>query len=243
VTMNPDGTYTYRPAGNFAGTDTFTYQIKDPTGQIATATETIIITPPAIAAVNDRFTTGYNTPVNGNASNGDTFAPGSKFVPTSTPAHGTVTMAPDGTYVYRPATGFIGTDTFTYKVTDPTGQTRIATETIVVSPPSLTAVNHARTTSVNVAFDNTVSTGDTYTLGSAFTVASKPSHGTVVMKPDGSYRYVPARGYAGTDTFTYQIKDPSGQTVTATETITIAAPKSVHFCLTTFGKFGGKLRR
>ena len=30
-----------------------------------------------------------------------------------------------------------------------------------------------------------------------------PSHGTVAMNADGSFIYVPAAGYQGTDSFTY----------------------------------------
>jgi hypothetical protein len=32
---------------------------------------------------------------------------------------------------------------------------------------------------------------------------TNPSHGTLTFNPDGSFRYVPAAGFTGTDTFTY----------------------------------------
>ena len=242
VSMLGDGTYVYTPAAGFAGSDTFTYRITDPTGQTVTATETIVVLPPALIAANDSYTTGYNTPVNGNAASGDTFAPGSVFAPASTPAHGSVTMNANGTYVYTPASGFVGTDTFDYTVTDPTGQTRTATETVIVSKPVLVAVNDSLQTSVGVPINGNAAAGDSYTPGSTFAVATIPLHGSVVMNVDGTYRYVPAPGYTGIDTFTYTITDPFGQTATATETITVT-PQAAHVCLTTFGSLKDKIRR
>jgi large repetitive protein len=243
ITMNANGTYVYAPASNFAGTDTFTYKITDPAGHTVIATETIHITPPALAAVNDTFQTGYNTPVNGNAANADTFAAGSVFIKATPPAHGTVTMATNGTYVYTPATGFVGTDTFTYQVTDPTGHAVTAMETIIVSPPVLVVVDHTQTTTLNGPVNRTVATGGNFTPGSVFAVGAPPSHGTVVLAADGHYRYVPARGYSGTDTFTFTVTDRFGQTVTATETITVSPRQAVKVCLTSFHRFGGRLRR
>lgn len=48
------------------------------------------------------------------------------------PAHGTVTVNPDGSYTYVADKGFTGTDTFTYTITDAFGQERTATVTIRV---------------------------------------------------------------------------------------------------------------
>ena len=130
--------------------DTFTYKITDPTGQVATATETITITPPAIGAVDDAYTTAIDTAVNGNAATGDTYVPNSVFVPISTPTHGTVVMNADGTYTYTPNAGYAGLDSFAYKVTDPTGQVSFATETITINPPPApVAVNDSYTTPYN----------------------------------------------------------------------------------------------
>ena len=169
VTMNPNGTYSYTPAVGFAGTDTFTYRVTDPTGQTVIATETISITPPALIAADDRFSTAFNTPVNGNAALGDTFAPGSTFAVSSPPSVGSVVMAADGTFTYTPPSTFAGTVTFSYTVTDPTGQVRSAVETIVVSQPQLIAVDDAYTTPFNTALNGNAAAGDTYAPGSVFT--------------------------------------------------------------------------
>jgi large repetitive protein len=239
VVMNANGTYTYTPAAGFAGTDTFRYLVTAPGGGTVMATETIVVTPPSISATNDSYTTAFRTAVQGNAATGDTFAAGSTFAATSQPASGTLVMGSNGTYTYTPTATFTGTVTFNYTVTDPTGQTRTAIETIVVSPPVLIAVNDAYTTGYGQALNGNAAGGDTFATGSRFTVATNPGRGTVVMNPNGTFRYVPRPGFTGVDTFTYTVTDPTGRTVTATETITVAPRVAVQRCLTTFGRITG----
>ena len=117
----------------------------------AAATRTIDVTagaqPPT--ANNDDFTAVGNTPLDaGTTSTGpavtvsggvlandtDPNAGGTLSVTSNTtPAHGTVTMNPNGTFTYLPAAGFTGTDTFQYTATDSaSGKTATATVTITV---------------------------------------------------------------------------------------------------------------
>ncbi|MFJ9769123.1 FG-GAP-like repeat-containing protein [Streptomyces erythrochromogenes] len=49
------------------------------------------------------------------------------------PAHGTLTLGPDGSFGYQPAGGYVGSDSFTYKATDGTVDSNVATVTINVS--------------------------------------------------------------------------------------------------------------
>jgi len=57
-------------------------------------------------------------------------------------------------------------------------------------------------------------------------VASPPGHGSLTMEDDGSFSYLPAPGYAGSDSFTFQVTDPSGEYASAKATLTIPAPPS-----------------
>ena len=216
VVFNANGTYTYTPANGFTGTDTFTYTVTDPTGQTATATETIKVGP---GAVNDTYDTPFNTPVSGTAGTADTYAPGSTFAKATNPSHGSVVFNPDGSYVYTPTPGFTGTDSFTYTVTDPgTGLSATATETINVG---VNAVDDGYSTPFNTSLAGDAALGDTHPVGSTFAKTTDPAHGSVVFNANGSYTYTPANGFTGTDTFTYTITAPSGQTSTATETINV----------------------
>ena len=200
VSVSGDGSFSYTSATTFTGTDTFTYKITDPTGQVVTAKEIITIKPPLIKAVGDTYRTPYNTPVNANAAHGDTYLPGSTFKVVTPPSSGAVVMNADGSYSYRPAKNFAGTVTFTYKVTDPYGQTATAVETIIIAPPKLVATPHSYLATFDKAFTSSAAKGNTYPVGSVFSVSKAPSTGTVTMRPDGTYTYVPPKGFTGTTT-------------------------------------------
>jgi large repetitive protein len=241
VTMNPDGTYTYTPAPGYVGQDSFTYQITTPSGQVVTATEIITVLPPILIATNDRFTTPLNTVLNGNAALGDTFFAGSTFAVATPPSSGTVVMQPDGRYTFTPVMGFVGSVTFTYTVTDPTGASKTATDTIIVRAPF--AKPHSYLIPIDKTLKASARDGNVVAPGSIFSVKGKPLHGKVVMREDGTYTYKPNKGFRGTDTFTYQIRDPFGNIVTAKETIKISPRSVVLRCFTTFGKFSNLIIR
>jgi len=56
VNVNPDGTFTYTPALDFTGSDTFTYTITDANNETSTATVTIIVSPDTDGDGIDDFT-------------------------------------------------------------------------------------------------------------------------------------------------------------------------------------------
>lgn len=53
--------------------------------------------------------------------------------------------------------------------------------------------------------------------------ATGPSHGSVVISPDGSFTYLPNTGFVGIDSFVYEIRDAAGQSDTATVIIRVSA--------------------
>jgi hypothetical protein len=52
-------------------------------------------------------------------------------------------------------------------------------------------------------------------------IVSKPSQGSVSLKPDGSFTYAPNAGFAGTDTFTYQASDGALTSPAATVNVSV----------------------
>ncbi|MFM7345921.1 MAG: tandem-95 repeat protein [Tagaea sp.] len=208
VTINPNGTYSYTPNANFNGTDTFTYTVSDGRGGTDTATVTL-----NVAAVNDAPTTAGGTA----AGNEDTVVTGQltgadvdgnalsfALVPSGAPANGTVTVNPNGTYSYTPNANFNGTDSFTYRVSDGQGGTTTGTISINVSP-----VNDAPTTSgatVSGQEDGSIAgqvTGaDVGGNPLIFALGQGPANGSVTMNPNGTFNYVPAANFNGTDSFT-----------------------------------------
>jgi metallophosphoesterase (TIGR03767 family) len=53
----------------------------------------------------------------------------------SGPSRGTLTFNPNGSFTYKPALGFKGTDSFTYRASDGQSSSNVATVTIKVTPP------------------------------------------------------------------------------------------------------------
>ena len=137
LVLNADGTFSYTPNANYNGSDSFTYRISDGNGGFAEATVTLNVAPvnDAPVAADGSLVTAEDQPFKGTLPvatdvEGDTltYGAGSKQ-----PAHGTVTIAPDGSYVYTPDHDYSGSDTFTYTVTD--GTTTVEkTITVMVSP-------------------------------------------------------------------------------------------------------------
>ncbi|CDR33148.1 Ig-like domain-containing protein [Criblamydia sequanensis] len=146
-TLNADGTFSYIPAANYNGADSFTYVIVDSLGatsNIATVAITINSVNDAPIVQNDSFNIPGNLPYSGNVLTNDSDnqggAPNENNIPLSAqlvngPAHATsFILNADGTFSYQPANGFVGSDTFTYRVTDSLGGTStIATVTITVA--------------------------------------------------------------------------------------------------------------
>lgn len=240
------GAFTFTPAVGFSGDVTFTYLVSDPYGlSSAPATVTIHVNAPPVA-VNDAYTTAEDTtltvPARGiliNDTDIDAGAVLAVVLPVVTqPAHGTVTVSADGSFVYVPALNYNGTDTFTYRVVDDHGAVSAipATVTITITPVNdpPVAVNDSYTTPQatplvisNVA-QGVIQRNDTDVDNPVSTLVANvltlPSRGTLSFTTNGTFTYTPQAPFSGTDTFTYFVVDPQGGTSnTATVTITVLA--------------------
>ena len=94
---------------------------------------------PPLFATDDASSTIANTPVTGNVISNDS---GREITVTeySQPINGVVVVNPVGSYTYTPNNGFVGTDSFTYTITDEYGETRTATVTITVTTTDVVSV-------------------------------------------------------------------------------------------------------
>ncbi|HEV2889153.1 MAG TPA: Ig-like domain-containing protein [Frankiaceae bacterium] len=237
VTVNADGTYTYTPDPNYAGSDSFTYQVCDAAPLCATATATVTVSPvndPPAAPAATSFSTPAGTAHDGTLP-GSTDPDGDALTHSvlTGPAHGTVVVAPGGTYTYTPAPGYVGGDSFTYQVCDPSNACASATATVTVTavpPPNVAPVANddvaTVTTGTTAPVDVLANDADTDTL--TITATSTPANGGTVAVLPGSLTYTPAAGFVGTDTFTYTVCDPSNECDTATVTVTVLALPPVN---------------
>ncbi len=240
VVINPDGTYTYSPNLGFNGTDSFTYEVTDPSGATDTAVATITVMPdttpgndPPIAN-DDSGSALPNQPVTGNLLANDSDPNGDPLVitltPVTPPTSGTVAINPDGSYSYTPNPGFVGTDTFTYEVCDDQGACTTATVRITIAdtpPPNSPPIANPDSTSTlqNVPVTGNLITNDGDPDGDVITVNTTPvmvpANGSVVIHPDGTFTYTPDASFLGTDSFVYEISDSGGVTDTATVTVEV----------------------
>jgi len=142
LTLGPDaGRVSYTPAANFAGADSFTYTVSD--GHSGTATGSVSVTVTAVndapIAADDGAATTGPTPVAIAVLANDVDVDGDPLSVTAigAPAHGTaalLTSGPDaGKVSYTAEAGFVGSDSFTYTITDGLA-TATATVTVIVSP-------------------------------------------------------------------------------------------------------------
>lgn len=133
------------------------------------------------------------------------------------------------------------TATLTHTPTDtPTDPVEVTEEPTAVPPtatltpttnPAPVAQDDAYTTPFNTALEITLETGvlqndvDADPLGAV--LGSNPQHGTLTLRTDGTFRYVPGPYFTGSDTFTYHADDGTSGSNVATVTIDIVVPNEL----------------
>ena len=227
LALNANGSFTYTPAADFGGPDSFVYKASAGTDDSSPVTVTITVT-----AVNDvpvATDDSYGTNEDGVlaiaapgvlANDVDLGGGPLSAAIVSDPEHGTLTLNADGSLSYAPNADFNGADSFTYTASDGAAASNIATVTITVN-----AVNDAPIANDDWAFtaENTpvtiaVLANDWDVDGDPLTVSAVdlPAHGGLAIDSDGTVTYTPAANYGGLDTFTYMISDGHGGTATTT---------------------------
>ncbi len=236
LSLAANGGFTYTPASNYTGADSFTYHVSD--GQATSATVTVNLTVQAVddppVANDDSYSTNEDTALDdGSVLGNDTDVEMAALTATvvSAPQHGTLTLQANGNFHYEPAANFHGSDSFTYTANDGNSDSNIATVTITVAAVNDAPVANADSYTVNedVAFDATAGNGvlandtdvDQDTLNAVLVAA--PAHGTLTLQADGSFHFVPSANYHGADSFTYRANDGALDSNIATVTLDIVS--------------------
>ena len=115
----------YTPDKGFSGNDSFTYEVSDGNGGVATATVYVEVKEKPNSkpvAKDDSATTEYETKVTIDVLKNDSDPDGDKLSikSVSSPKHGSVRIV-NNKIEYTPDNGFSGDDSFTYEVTDNKG--------------------------------------------------------------------------------------------------------------------------
>jgi hypothetical protein len=231
LTLNADGSFTYTPTAGFFGPDTFTYFVEDQFARESALPATVTITvnlPGAPVAVADSYTTTAGTAINDNAASGvlanDT-GTGIAVTGNTGPSHGTLTLNGNGSFLYTPAAGYSGPDSFQYTITDSFSRTSTTTVSLTVNPVAENVTGSGTGPAAIVVTPSApVGVGPfTYVL------ATTPpgADGTATMNSaTGQITFTPAAGFHGAvPTFTYTVTDAASDvSAPATIDLTVNEP-------------------
>lgn len=237
------GRVIYTPGTGFTGTDEFTYRMSDTSGARSNVAKVAVRVNRPPVAVDDSATTLTDVPVAIDVLANDTDSePGGGLDYTSVaivsqPNNGTLDVDPaTGVVTYMPASGYEGSDQFTYTVRDIDGVvSNVATVSLFVNMPptanddSVSTLPEVPVTIFILANDSDPTPGGGL-VPSSVIIVSAPAHGTYsVNTTNGAVTYTPNASFNGTDTFVYTVNDVHGATSNnATVTITVnAAPIAI----------------
>ena len=212
------GNLQYTPEAGFAGTDSFTYRVTNNGGPSNTATVTITVlnAPQVCGAVS--ASTAFETAVTV-APSCTGAGPGTLAV-VAAPAHGTAAVVA-GDLRYTPQAGYVGADSFTYRVTNEGGPSNTATVTVTVAHPVPTC--SAGDGEAGAGRPRTLTLTCTSPIAQTFAIVDGPAHGTLTALDDtaGTVVYTAADDYAGPDSFRYRSTSTSGPSGDATFTLDV----------------------
>jgi VCBS repeat-containing protein len=230
LTFPGDGSYTYTPAANFSGADSFTYRASD-----GAQTSDPVIVSITVNPVNDAPVAGNNAysivqggtlavaapGVLGNDSDPDGDPLTAALV--AGPAAGTLTLNADGSFNYvAPATA--GTQSFTYQASDGLLPSNTATVTLTVfankapvavgdtvSAPVRRTVAYTPRVITVLANDYDPDAPANTIDPSTVIISTAPNRGgTVTVNANGTINYTPRQAFRGTETFRYRVRDTLG---------------------------------
>jgi hypothetical protein len=227
---NGDGTgLLYGVPGNGAiGVHDVTITATDIMGVMAIQRFNISVTPNGVpVAVDDVATTGkaQSVVINVLANDTDPDADVLTVQTVSTAENGATQVLTDGSIEYTPKTFFVGTDTFTYRISDGLA-TAEATVTVTVdnlTPLAVDDVAHVfagESVLINLLANDTDGDDDVLSV----TEVGTPAGGVVTDNGDGTISYLANLEFTGDDVFDYTIADGFGGTATASVTITVNGP-------------------
>ena len=238
LTLQPNGEFSYVPSANYFGLDSFTYFANDGVENSATpATVTLNILPvnDAPVAVAESYSTPEDQPLTVAAPGvltNDTDVEGTPLTATlvASPLNGSVSLQPDGSFVYTPRANYFGPDSFSYRASD--GLLNSATTLVSLTVSSVNdapvAVGNSYTgepaqplviSAPGILGNDT----DIDTTGLTAQLVTPPAQGTLDLQPNGSFTYTPA--VAGTFSFVYQAWDGALPSGPATVTLIINAAR------------------
>ena len=223
-----NGSFTYTPNPGFTGTDSFAYRMRDASNNLSDpVTVTINVSPAGVLPVGtpdlylvptDRVLSiaspGFlanDIDLNGEVLTAVSISDGAD--------HGILSAFANGSFTYTPNAGFVGIDSFAYRMRDASGN---VSDPVAVTIEVLPASNR---TPIGTPDAYAMLAGSTLSVaargflvndidpdGEALTavaISDNVDHGTLAAFADGSFTYTPNAGFTGTDSFAYRMRDAS----------------------------------
>jgi len=234
-----NGDYQYTPDEGFVGQDRFTYRAITDKGVETDLVEVTINVSNELPVANPGLTEKHMGVTIVELLNAQDTSDVINEVPydddiiveiVEQPLYGTVTVQKEGdtwTYTYTPTKDgngeyHVGTDSFTYSVTDAQGVvgssgTATVTINLINNPPVQTndtvTIDQGQSVVIDVLANDYDPDYPAYTdnltvVQDSITV----QHGQLILNDDNTFTYIPDPGYTGQDSFTYAVRDgQSGQ--------------------------------
>ncbi len=146
------------------------------------------------------------------------------------PLHGTLTLQSSGAFVYTPAAGYHGGDSFTYQAKSGDTVSAVASVAITVNAAPTPPVNSAPvaqaitvSTNEDVTATGTVTATDAEGDTLTFSVTAQPTHGSLTLAPNGAFTYTPTANFNGSDSFSFKANDGTLDSAPALISITVTA--------------------
>ena len=231
VNLLADGSFTYTPAADFNGSDSFTYTVLDGQGanDIGTVTLNVAAVNDVPLAVDDSATTNEDTAITINVIGNDSDIDGDALNVTavSGAVNGSAIINADNTITYTPNANFNGTETLAYTVDDGNGGATTANVNITIEPindapvavgDSFTGNEDSVITGNVIANDSDID-GDV--LSAVATTLTTTNGASVSILANGDFTYTPVANFNGADSFNYTLNDPSGLSSAATVSIDV----------------------
>ncbi len=222
--------FSYTPAPNFFGAESFVYSVSDGKGTFYTALVTVVVTNvnDAPVAQDDAATTPEDTPITLYLLDNDSDIDGDELQISAlgAPSHGGDLLNNGDSVHYTPAANFFGTETFSYTVSDGAGGFDTATVTITVSsvnddPVAVDDDFQVAEDSVNVELGVLANDSDPDGDDLSLTALTAPDEGGQATIDGGVVLYTPAPDFFGTETFTYTVADGRGGQATALVVVSV----------------------
>ena len=216
IEVLPDQSIRYVPQDDFIGIDHFSYDITDTAGQTASSLVTLSVVTPNTAPVanDDIVVTSASTPIRIDMLADDTDPDSGplRLSALTIPSHGGLIVNADQSVTYTPRSGYSGEDSFTYQIEDDRGGVATGTVNITVrsanEAPSVADDKVTTPAGTPVKIDILANDNDPEGKLLTLSALTLPQHGKLEMGENQCLLYTPNEGFVGSDTFTYQVKDP-----------------------------------